>query len=87
MPTYGHYIFDFRLETLPAIKVRFRLGESYMVKRNSKRRAWTSTDVRELKSAARNKTPARKIARSLKRSEGATRQKAFMLGLSLDSRG
>jgi len=40
-----------------------------------------------LKSAARNKTPARKIARSLKRSEGATRQKAFSLGLSLDSRG
>jgi hypothetical protein len=39
------------------------------------------------KSAARNKTPARKIAKSLKRSEGATRQKAFSLGLSLDSRG
>ena len=58
-----------------------------MAKRNSKRRAWTSADVRELKSAARNKTPARKIARSLKRSEGATRQKAFSLGLSLDSRG
>ena len=56
-----------------------------MAKRNSKRRPWTSADVRELKSAARNKTPARKIARSLKRSEGATRQKAFSLGLSLDS--
>ena len=57
-----------------------------MAKKNSKRRP-TSTDVRELKSAARNKTPARKIARSLKRSEGATRQKAFSLGLSLNSRG
>ena len=55
-----------------------------MAKKNSKRRPWTSTDVRELKSAARNKTPARKIARSLKRSEGATRQKAFSLGLSLE---
>jgi hypothetical protein len=55
-----------------------------MAKKNSKRRRWT---VRELKSAARNKTPAGKIARSLKRSEGATRQKAFSLGLSLDSRG
>jgi hypothetical protein len=69
------------------VKDVFRLGESYMAKRNSKRRAWTSADVRELKSAARNKMPARKIARSLKRSEGATRQKAFSLGLSLDSRG
>ena len=57
-----------------------------MVKRNSKRRPWTIAEVRELKSAARKKTPARKIARSLKRSEGATRQKAFTLGLSLDSR-
>jgi hypothetical protein len=58
-----------------------------MAKRNSKRRSWTSADVRVLKSAARNKTSAKKVARSLKRSEGATRQKAFTLGLSLDTRG
>ena len=43
--------------------------------------------VRELKTLARKKTPARKIAKSLKRTEGATRQKAFSMGLSLDSRG
>ena len=54
--------------------------------RNSKRRSWTAEDVRELKSAARKKTPAGKIAKALKRTEGATRQKAFSLGLSLDSR-
>jgi hypothetical protein len=47
---------------------------------------WPSADVRELKSAARKKTPARKIAKALKHTEGATRQKAFSLGLSLDSR-
>jgi hypothetical protein len=35
---------------------------------------------------AKNKTPARKIAKTLKRSEGATRQKAFSMGLSLDTR-
>jgi CheY-like chemotaxis protein len=29
---------------------------------------------------------AKKIARTLKRTEGATRQKAFSLGVSLDSR-
>ena len=51
-----------------------------------KRRSWTATDVRELKSAARKKTPAGRIAKMLKRSEGATRQKAFSLGVSLDSR-
>jgi hypothetical protein len=49
-------------------------------------RAWTSVQVRELKSMARKKAPATKIAKKLKRSEGATRQKAFSIGLSLDSR-
>ena len=58
-----------------------------MARKNSKRREWTKTDVRELKSLARGKTPTRKIARSLKRTEGATRQKAFSLGVSLGSRG
>jgi len=53
---------------------------------SKKRRAWTEDHVRELKSLARKKTPAGKIAKSLKRIEGATRQKAFSLGLSLDSR-
>ncbi len=57
-----------------------------MAKKSKKRRAWTSTEVRELKSMARKKTPARAIAKKLKRTEGATRQKAFSIGLSLDSR-
>jgi len=57
-----------------------------MAKKASKRREWTSVQVRELKSLARKKTPARKIAKSLKRTEGATRQKAFSHGFSLDSR-
>ena len=39
-----------------------------------------------LKSAAKKKIRASNIARTLKRTEGATRQKAFSLGLSLDSR-
>jgi hypothetical protein len=55
--------------------------------RKARKRAWTPTDVRELKSLAKQKTPANKIAKSLKRTVGATRQKAFSLGVSLDSRG
>jgi hypothetical protein len=55
--------------------------------KSSKRREWTKDDVRALKSSAHQKTPAAKIAKSLKRSLGATRQKAFSLGVSLDSRG
>ena len=52
--------------------------------RKSKRRSWTSSDVRTLKTMARRKTRAASIARTLKRTEGATRQKAFSLGLSLE---
>jgi hypothetical protein len=57
-----------------------------MPKKISKRRAWTKDQVRTLKTLAKKKTTAGKIAKELKRSEGATRQKAFSLGLSLDSR-
>ncbi len=56
-----------------------------MAARKIARREWTKSDVRELKSLAR-KVPARQIARNLKRSEGAVRQKAFSLGTSLRSR-
>ncbi len=47
---------------------------------------WSAQDVRELKSLARQKTPAAEIARKLKRTEGATRQKALTLNVSLNSR-
>jgi hypothetical protein len=57
-----------------------------MAKRKKKRRAWTSSELRELKTMARKKTKASQIAKKLKRTEGATRQKAFSIGLSLDSR-
>jgi hypothetical protein len=55
--------------------------------KKSKRRAWTKEDVRKLKALARQKRPAAKIARPLKRTEGATRQRASSLGISLESRG
>jgi hypothetical protein len=57
------------------------------MKNGSKRRTWTAANVRELKALAKKKTPAAKITKLLKRSEGATRQKAMIIGLSLDSRG
>jgi uncharacterized protein (UPF0218 family) len=58
-----------------------------IVDRKAARREWTAGDIRDLKSLAKKKTPAGKIAKSLKRTVGATRQKAFSLGVSLDSRG
>jgi hypothetical protein len=57
-----------------------------MAKKTTKRRAWTAEQVRTLKTMARQKKRASRIAKTLKRSEGATRQKAFSMGLSLDSR-
>ena len=50
-----------------------------------KLRPWLARDVRQLKSMARKKS-ARAIGRVLRRTEGAVRQKAFWLGVSLDSR-
>jgi hypothetical protein len=63
----------------------FHNRRTYVVKK-SKRVSWSNEHIRTMKSLARKKTPASKIARALKRTEGATRQKAFSLGLSLDSR-
>jgi len=57
-----------------------------MSKKASKRREWTAEHVRELKLLVRKKTPAPKIARALKRTEGSVRQKALSLGVSLNSR-
>jgi hypothetical protein len=57
-----------------------------MLVKKTKRREWTSDDVRELKQLAKAKTPAAQIARKLKRTEGATRQKALTLDVSLNSR-
>jgi hypothetical protein len=55
-------------------------------KRTATRREWTKQDVRELKSLAREKTPARRIGRKLRRTEGAVRQKAYAEGISLSLR-
>jgi hypothetical protein len=57
-----------------------------MPKKKTKRREWSKDDVREFKSLARAKTPAKKIASRFKRTEGAIRQKALHLGVSLNSR-
>ena len=49
------------------------------MKNGKKRRAWTSVQVRELKTMARKKAPAAKIAKKLKRSEGARDKKRSVL--------
>jgi hypothetical protein len=55
-------------------------------KKSAAKRAWTSSDIRELKSLARKKVGVTKISKALKRTIGATAVKAHMLGVSLDTR-
>jgi hypothetical protein len=68
-----------------ACRARAHFKERMLVKK-TKRQEWTAQDVRELKQLAKAKTPAAQIARKLKRTEGATRQKALTLNVSLNSR-
>jgi hypothetical protein len=57
-----------------------------MAKKTLKLRPWTKEDVRTLKTLAREKRKTTAIARTLKRTVGATRQQAFKLGVSLGTR-
>jgi hypothetical protein len=51
--------------------------------KRSKRREWTKENMRELKAHSRSKTPVAEISKLTKRTEGALRQRAFQMGLSL----
>jgi hypothetical protein len=54
--------------------------------RRSVRKEWSKEDVRELKGHSKAKTPVAKIAKATKRTEGALRQKARVLGVPLGHR-
>jgi hypothetical protein len=59
------------------------MKETAMAKATKKPRPWTKEDVRLLKTLVREKTKTTVIARKLKRTEVATRQKASVLGVKL----
>jgi hypothetical protein len=50
------------------------------------RAPWTKEDVRTLKAHSKSKTPAADVARALKRTEAAVRQKAKTIGIGLGHR-
>lgn len=54
-----------------------------MAKKTKRSRLWSREDVQMLKAMVREKTTTATIARKLKRSPGATRQKAGALGVKL----
>src|SRR5262245_14517208 len=60
-------------------------GDQLMA-RAKKRRAWTTQDVRALKTHSKNKTSVKAISRTMKRTPAAVRQKAQRLGIALGHR-
>jgi hypothetical protein len=50
------------------------------------RSPWTKEDLRDLRAHSKARTPVSKIAKTMKRTEGAVRQKAKMIGIGLGHR-
>jgi hypothetical protein len=67
---------------------RINFEDSTMAKKAKKRgyKVWTRDDLKELKRHSREKTPVRKIARTMKRTEATIRMKAYQLGFSVGHR-
>jgi len=55
-------------------------------KKGPARKPWTKENVRELKAHSKAKTPVAKVAKAMKRTEGAVRQKATSIGIGLGHR-
>jgi hypothetical protein len=55
-------------------------------KKRAARRPWSKADERELRAHSKNKSPIKSVVKSMRRTPGALRQKAFSLGLSLGHR-
>jgi hypothetical protein len=50
------------------------------------RSPWTKDDLRELKTHSKARTPVVKVAKAMKRTEAAVRQKAKTIGIGLGHR-
>jgi hypothetical protein len=59
------------------------LKKAKVAKKTRKRREWTKADLKELKVHSKTRTPVAKIAKLTKRTVGALRQKALLLGIGL----
>ena len=58
-----------------------------MLKRKAPtREPWTKEDLHELKAHSKARTPVAKVAKAMKRTEGAVRQKAKTIGIGLGHR-
>ena len=55
-------------------------------KRTTVRKPWTKEDLRQLKAHSKKRTPAAEVAKAMKRTEAAVRQKAKTIGVGLGHR-
>jgi hypothetical protein len=65
----------------------FKGGVKAMPKKKSPvRTPWTKDDLRQLKAHSKTRTPVMEVAKAMKRTEGAVRQKAKTIGVGLGHR-
>lgn len=62
------------------------MAKNYCQDKRVVRRDWTRAEVKELKQHSKNKTRVKTISKALKRTPGALRQKARVLGIPLGHR-
>lgn len=55
-------------------------------KKTQARNPWTKEAIRELKAHSKARAPVAKVAKAMKRTEGAVRQKAKTIGIGLGHR-
>jgi hypothetical protein len=55
-------------------------------KKTQTRNPWSKENIRELKAHSKARTPVAKVAKAMKRTEGAVRQKATSIGIGLGHR-
>ena len=55
-------------------------------KKTPARNPWTKEDLQELKAHSKTRTPVVEVARAMKRTEAAVRQKAKTIGVGLGHR-
>jgi hypothetical protein len=55
-------------------------------KRTTVRKPWTKEDLRQLKAHSKTRTPVVDVAKAMKRTEAAVRQKAKTIGVGLGHR-
>ena len=62
------------------------MAKAIVTRKRVVRRGWTGADVKELRQHSKDKTRVKTISRALKRTPGALRQKARVLGIPLGHR-